>query len=115
MRTRVPAIAWLLIFVMVFSIVGCGVNTPQNPPTESDSTVQPGTSESESESETEAESETETLNDLTSEKEPKISGKFMKKREFVPFLSVGLVWLVAAVAFFDFVVLLSHDFFLFAY
>ena len=41
-----------------------------------------------------------TLNDLTSEKEPKISGKFMKKREFVPFLSVGLVWLVAAVAFF---------------
>ena len=41
-----------------------------------------------------------TLNDLTSENEPKISGKFYKKREFVPYLSVGLVWLVAAVVFF---------------
>ena len=41
-----------------------------------------------------------TLNDLTSEKEPKISGKFIKKREFVPYLSTGLVWLVAAVVFF---------------
>lgn len=41
-----------------------------------------------------------TLNDLTSPKEPKISGKFYKRREFVPYLSVGLVWLVAAVIFF---------------
>ena len=41
-----------------------------------------------------------TLNDLTSVEEPKISGKFIKKREFVPYLSVGLVWLVAALVFF---------------
>lgn len=41
-----------------------------------------------------------TLNDLTTEDEPKISGKFIKKREFVPYLSVGLVWLVAALVFF---------------
>ena len=41
-----------------------------------------------------------TLDELTSEKEPKISGKFIKKREFVPFLSVGLAWLAAAVIFF---------------
>ncbi len=46
-----------------------------------------------------------TLNDLTSEKEPKISGKFVKRREFVPYLSVGLVWLVAAVVFFVLVIL----------
>ena len=46
-----------------------------------------------------------TLNDLTSEKEPKISGKFIKKREFVPYLSIGLVWLVAAVVFFILVIL----------
>lgn len=46
-----------------------------------------------------------TLNDLTSEKEPKISGKFIKKREFVPYLSIGLVWLVAALAFFILVML----------
>lgn len=41
-----------------------------------------------------------TLNDLTTEEEPKISGKFIKKREFVPYLSVGLVWFVAALVFF---------------
>lgn len=46
-----------------------------------------------------------TLNDLTSEEEPKISGKFIKKREFVPYLSVGLVWLVAAVVFFVLIML----------
>ncbi len=46
-----------------------------------------------------------TLNDLTTEKEPKISGKFIKRREFVPYLSVGLVWLVAAVAFFILIML----------
>ncbi|MCR5207501.1 MAG: helix-turn-helix domain-containing protein [Eubacterium sp.] len=46
-----------------------------------------------------------TLNDLTSEKEPKISGKFIRKREFVPYLSVGLVWLVAAVVFFILIIL----------
>lgn len=46
-----------------------------------------------------------TLNDLTSEKEPKISGKFLKRREFVPYLSVGLVWLVCALVFFALVII----------
>ncbi len=46
-----------------------------------------------------------TLNDLVNPEEPKISGKFIKKREFVPYLSIGLAWLVAAVVFFVLVLL----------
>lgn len=69
MRRFVPAIAWVLIGVMTFSLVGCGVKQPQDNISESGSELNTSTdntgnseteSESESESVTETEPETET-------------------------------------------------------